>query len=236
MSPRPDGTPAVSDPEQDTMSHDHTLDPAALLTQEFWEARYRSSDQVWSGNPNPRLVEQVSDLAPGSALDVGCGEGADVIWLAARGWRVTGIDVSTVALDRAAHFAAQAGTDVAGRITWEQADILSWDPAPRQFDLVSAQFIQLPVSLRESLHRRLAAAVRPGGTLLIVGHHPSDLETSAKRWKLVEFMYTAEQLTTVLDPADWQIDVTATQARQAVDPDGQPMTIHDAVFRATRRT
>ena len=61
------------------MSHDHTLDGAALLTQEFWDARYGSTDQIWSGNPNPQLVEQVADLAPGTALDVGSGEGADAI-------------------------------------------------------------------------------------------------------------------------------------------------------------
>ena len=67
------------------MSHDHTFDPADIVTREFWDARYGSADQIWSGNPNPRLVEQVADLAPGTALDVGCGEGADAIWLASRG-------------------------------------------------------------------------------------------------------------------------------------------------------
>jgi len=89
------------------MSHDHTShdhapdtipDVATMFTPEFWDDRYRSAPAIWSGNPNPRLVEHVADLAPGAALDVGCGEGADAIWLAARGWKVTGIDVSTVAL------------------------------------------------------------------------------------------------------------------------------------------
>ena len=100
------------------MSLDHNLDPAALLTPEFWDERYRSKEQVWSGNPNPHLVEQIADIAPGTALDVGCGEGADAIWLAARGWQVTAADVSQVALDRGARFAAEAGSDVAARITW----------------------------------------------------------------------------------------------------------------------
>src|SRR5438876_11960685 len=110
------------------MSHDHTFDPAALLTQEFWDDRYGSADQIWSGNPNPHLVEQIADLAPGIALDVGSGEGADAIWLAARGWQVTAIDVSTVALGRAARRAAEAGTEVADRLIWRHADILFWDP------------------------------------------------------------------------------------------------------------
>ena len=217
------------------MSHDHTFDPAALLTREFWDARYSSADRIWSGNPNPQLVEQVADLAPGTALDVGSGEGADAIWLAARGWHVTGIDVSTVALDRAAGRAADVGEEVAARITWQQADVLSWDPAPRQFDLVSAQFMHLPPPARESLVRRLTAAVRPGGTLLIVGHHPSDLDTSVGRWNLPGLLFTADEIVAVLDPDDWQIVVAGAPERQATDPEGRPVTVRDAVMRAIRR-
>jgi SAM-dependent methyltransferase len=217
------------------MSHDHTLDPAVLLTREFWDARYGSADRIWSGNPNPRLVEQVTGIAPGTALDVGCGEGADAIWLAARGWHVTAIDVSTVALDRAAERAAEAGAEVADRVIWQQADILSWDPAPLRFDLVSAQFMQLPTPARESLHRRLAAAVRPGGTLLIVGHHPSDMETSVGRPHLPDFFFTADQIAAALEPDDWEIIVAAAPERQTLDPDGRPVTIRDAVLHAVRR-
>ena len=217
------------------MCHDHTLDPAALLTREYWDARYGSSDQIWSGNPNPQLVAQVAALTPGSALEVGCGEGADAIWLAARGWHVTAIDVSTVGLDRAAERAAEVGAEVASRITWQQADILSWAPAPLEYDLVSAHFVHLPTREREALHRRLAAAVRPGGTLLIVGHHPSDMETSVGRFHLPDFFYTADQVAAVLAPDDWQIVVAAAPGRQALDPDGRPITIRDAVLRAQRR-
>jgi 2-polyprenyl-3-methyl-5-hydroxy-6-metoxy-1,4-benzoquinol methylase len=218
------------------MSHDHDLDPAVLVTREFWDDRYGSADQIWSGNPNQRLVEQVADLAPGSALEVGCGEGADAIWLATRGWQVTAVDVSTVALARAAQQATVVGPDVAERIDWQQADILSWQPTPRQFDLVTAHFIHVPAVEREPLHRRLAEAVRPGGTLLIVGHHPSDLETRVGRWRLADFLFTAEQVAAVLGPDEWQIAVCDAPERQALDPDGQPVTIRDAVLRATRRT
>jgi SAM-dependent methyltransferase len=207
-----------------------------MLTQEFWDTRYRSADTIWSGNPNPHLVAQVADLAPGTALDVGSGEGADAIWLAARGWQVTGIDLSTVALERAAHLASDAGQDIAERITWQQADVLSWDPAPRQFDLVSAQFMHLPRLAREALHRRLAAAVRTGGMLLIVGHHPSDLETSRDhRPNLPDFFYTADEIAAALSPDEWQSIVAAAPERQALDPEGRAVTIHDAVLRAVRR-
>lgn len=218
------------------MSHDHEVDPAIMWTQEFWDERYGSAATIWSGNPNPHLVAQVADLTPGTALDVGSGEGADAIWLAEQGWQVTGIDVSMVALERAAQLAAAAGHDVADRITWQQADILTWDPAPRQFDLVSAQFMHLPRSAREVVYRRLAAAVRPDGSLLIVGHHPSDLETTMRRPNLPDLFFTAEQVAAGLDPDDWQVVVAASPERQTLDADGRPVTISDAVMHAIRRT
>jgi len=201
-------------------------------TQEFWDERYRMKDQIWSGRPNPVLVAVAAGLPPGTALDVGCGEGADSIWLAEHGWRVTGTDISNVALQRGA--AAAAGrTDVADRIVWEQADLLTWQPTAEQFDLVSAQFVHLPPGERESLHRRLAAAVRTGGTLLVVGHHPSDLETTVQRPNRPDLMVTAEVMAEVLDPAEWRIDTSAPE-REAVDPDGVTVTITDAVLRAVR--
>ena len=216
------------------MSHDHTSDMTALFSQDFWDARYRSADLIWSGDPNPHLIAQVADLAPGTALDVGSGEGSDAIWLASLGWQVTGIDVSPVALARAAERAANAGKEIAARITWQQGDLLSWDPAPQKFDLISAQFMHLPPPALESLHRRLAAAVLPGGTLLVVGHHPSDLDTSMGRPDLPELFFTAERIAAALDQADWRIVVAAAPERQAPDPDGRPVTIRDAVLHATR--
>jgi 2-polyprenyl-3-methyl-5-hydroxy-6-metoxy-1,4-benzoquinol methylase len=216
-------------------SHDHDFDPAEAVTQAFWDTRYASADQIWSGNPNQRLVEQVADLTPGSALEVGCGEGADAIWLAGRGWQVTGVDVSTVALERAAQQAAATGPEIAARIAWQQADILAWAPPARQFDLVTSHFIHVASADREALHRRLAAGVRPGGTLLIVGHHPSDLETTAGRWRMRDFLFTAEQVAAVLGPSEWEILVCAAPARDATDPEGRPITIHDAVLKARRR-
>jgi SAM-dependent methyltransferase len=157
------------------VSHDHSPDFTVQFSQEFWDDRYRSAHQLWSGQPNPQLVAQAAGLTPGHALDVGCGEGADAIWLARQGWTVTAVDISAVALERAAGHAATCGDDIAGRISWRQADLLSWDPGPRQYDLVSAQFMYLPAGDLESMHRRLAAAVRPGGTLLLVLHHPDSM-------------------------------------------------------------
>ncbi|HKD87333.1 MAG TPA: class I SAM-dependent methyltransferase [Streptosporangiaceae bacterium] len=157
------------------VSHEHAPDITIQFTQEFWDDRYRSAGQLWSGQPNPQLVAQTAGLTPGDALDIGCGEGADAIWLASQGWTVTAVDISAVALDRATAHAADRGEEIARRISWRQADLLSWDPGPQQFDLVSAQFMYLPEVELKSLHRRLAAAVRPGGILLIVLHHPDSM-------------------------------------------------------------
>jgi SAM-dependent methyltransferase len=103
-------------------------------TEEFWDERYRSAERLWSGQPNPQLVTQVSDLPPGEALEAGCGEGADAIWLAARGWTVTGVDVSGVALERAADHAADhaaaLGPELVSRLTWQRRDLLEWTPEP----------------------------------------------------------------------------------------------------------
>lgn len=217
-----------------THAHDaHELpDMDVFFTAEFWDERYGSKERIWSGNPNPHLVTTVAELAPGAALDVGCGEGADAVWLAARGWQVTGVDVSGVALGRAAAAAAEAG--VADRTTWQRTDILAWAPEPARYDLVSAQFMQLPEPIRTDLNRRLAASVRPGGTLLIVGHHVSDLETTIGRPHMPELMFTAEQAAAALDPAEWEIHAS-TPSREVTDPDGRPVTVHDAVLRAVRR-
>lgn len=204
----------------------------ALKAAEFWETRYRDGGRLWSGRPNALLVREASHLVPGTALDLGCGEGADAVWLAARGWQVTGVDVSAVALGRAAAAADAAG--VADRTAWLREDLLAWVPEPDGFDLVSAQFMQTPEPLRTALHRRLAAAVRPGGTLLIVGHHFSDLATTVGRPHMPELMFTAEQAAAALDPAAWDIH-TATPSREVTDPDGRPVVVHDAVLRAVRR-
>ena len=215
------------------MSHDHHPDDAIQFTQDFWDDRYRSAGRLWSGQPNPQLVAQAAGLAPGRALDAGCGEGADAIWLASRGWTVTAVDVSAVALERAAAHAAAQGDEIAGRIAWRREDLLTWDPGSRRFDLVSAQFMHLPDA--GSLHARLAAAVRPGGTLLIVAHHPDDAHVNVGRPEHLSRFPAAGQLAAALDPGDWEVLVATAIGRPATDLDGQPVTLKDTVLRARRR-
>jgi SAM-dependent methyltransferase len=200
--------------------------------QAFWDERYRSQSTLWSGNPNRHLIAEAKELAPGTALDVGAGEGADAIWLAERGWQVTGVDISAVALERAAGHATQAG--VAGRIQWVQRDLMDGEPVPGAYDLVSAQYLHLPTAARRTLVASLAAAVAPGGTLLIVGHHPSDMQTSMPRPQRPELFFTGDDIAGQLDPAGWDIVTNAVAPRTATDPGGRPVTIHDAVLRARR--
>jgi len=222
-----------------TMQHDHHDHHGEIeFTREFWDDRYQSADRLWSGNPNAQLVAQASDLTPGLALDVGCGEGADAIWLAERGWQVNAVDVSAVALERAAQHAATHGDEVAGRITWRREDMYSFDPGARSFDLVSAQFMYLPSQAFAVMLARLAAAVRPGGTLLVVGHHPDDMH--ARGAMVADMAWTADQLAAALDAAEWEIVAAAAIERpptelQAAGPDEPPMTAKDTVLKARRR-
>lgn len=214
---------------------EHSLDSAAdeRFTAGFWDERYGSTTRMWSGNPNPQLVHEISDLEPGTALDAGCGEGADSVWLARHGWRVTAIDVSAVALERGS---AHAGQDVADRLTWRRVDLTVWVPDRQTYDLVSAHFMQFPRALREPIFARLAASVSPDGTLLIVGHHPSDMHTTTHRPQDRDLLFTAEEVADSLDPDRWDVLAAEARPRPGVDPDdGQEITMHDAVLRARRR-
>lgn len=203
----------------------------ALFEQPSWEERYAAKPSVWSGGPNPQLVADVADLTPGRALDVGSGEGADAIWLAGRGWRVTGLDFSTVALERSAGHAAEAG--VGETLEWRHADLRTWSPGEERWDLVTSQFMHQPDGGMVAITRTLAAAVAEGGTLLVVGHHPADVETGL-RWSIGGALFTPDELLPALDADGWQ--VTAEVRERAVPgPDGDPVTVRDSVLLAHRR-
>ncbi len=198
----------------------------------MWDEKYLSKPKIWSGQPNPQLTAEAEGLVPGAALDLGCGEGADAIWLAARGWAVTGLDVSAVALDRAAAHARAA--DLAADIEWIQQDLASWVP-DRQFDLVSAQFLHSTLTPWQQTLRLAAAAVRAGGTLLIVGHHPAGLPPWGAHHG-PELYFTAEDLVRELglEAPEWRLDVAAARQRSVTGPAGEAAILTDAVLRANR--
>ena len=212
--------------------HAHGAGP--VFDEGFWDERYRSASRVWSGQPNPQLVTEVAGRPPGRALDVGCGEGADAIWLARRGWDVVAADISGVAIQRGEQHAGNIDPVAAARIEWRQADLLARPPEPGSFDLVSVQFMHLPPEPRTRLFTALAAAVRAGGTLLVVGHHPSDLASGVPRPPMPELFYTAEEVAGLLD-SSWTVEVSEARRRMAMTPDGVEVAIHDAVLVATGR-
>lgn len=207
----------------------------------MWDERYRSHQGPWSGRPNPQLVAEVSDLSPrssdlgtGRALDVGCGDGTDALWLARRGWLVDAVDFSAEALRRGSAQAEQAGADVADRISWLAEDLTVWRPEHQRYRLVSSQFMHLPPGPRTAMFAGLVSAVALGGILLIVGHHPTDLRSGARRPPVPELFYDGSELVRLLEPKAWQVLVDEARPRSATDPDGHPITVHDTVLSARR--
>lgn len=197
--------------------------------QESWDERYGGAERTWSGRPNAVLVAEASDLPVGRAIDLGCGEGGDAIWLAERGWQVTGVDFSAAGLEKAAQHAAERG--VAERLEWRQADLRAWTPEGEQWDLVTSHFLHLLDEGMAEATRRMAAAVSPGGTLLVVGHHPDDARTGL-RWSMPGVLFTAEELAPALDREGF--DVRA-EARQRIETHGgEAHAVTDAVLIARR--
>lgn len=194
-----------------------------------WDERYSSQEKVWSGNPNAQLVAEVSALTPGTALDVGCGEGGDVIWLARQGWKVTGADFSANGLARAARHAAEAG--VADRIDWWQVDARSFAAGGRSYDLVTTHFLHPPDGGMVEVTRRLADAVAPGGHLLVVGHAPSEVFTQLTATHR-KAMFVAEELLPGL-PDGFEALKVEQRPRRAVR-DGVTVDIDDSTLLARR--
>jgi SAM-dependent methyltransferase len=198
-----------------------------------WEQHYGERERVWSGRVNVRLAEVAGSLPTGRALDLGCGEGGDALWLAERGWRVTAVDISQTALDRAA--ADARARNLLDRIDFQRHELPDTFP-DGSFDLVSAQFLHSTVELdRPRLLRRAAEAVAVGGTLLVVDH------ASAPPWasKLDhhhEFPGAEEVVASLnLDDSKWGRRRVESVERQATGPDGQTGVLTDNVI-VLRRT
>lgn len=200
---------------------------------EFWEHRYGERESIWSGNPNRVLVTETSSLPVGRALDLGCGEGADSIWLAEHGWRVTGLDISATALERARREAESRG--VSRSTTWLQQDLSTWEPT-EEYDLVSAHFLHSPVELpRERILADAARAVAPGGTLLIVGHAEVPAGITSHHPHVLRFPTATETVDQLaLAEPDWGVTVCESRPRTGTGPDGEPMDFLDTIVVARR--
>ncbi|SNR81498.1 MFS transporter [Actinomadura mexicana] len=220
-----------SSPPGGVTAHDRSMDDTTH--QEYWDSRYSEHHHIWSGEPNAVLVQEAAGLEPGTALDLGCGEGADAVWLARRGWRVTAVDISGVALERAAGHAAEAG--VADRVDWQCRDLAASFPEG-SYDLVSAQFLHSPADMpREEVLRAAAAAVAPGGVLLVVGHAgPPPWDPDAHPG--VHLPTPDEVLESLALPdGDWEVLRSDEHERVQTAPDGRTMTRTDNALKLRRR-
>ena len=197
----------------------------------YWDRRYADAARMWSGRPNRTVVDLVSELEPGRALDLGCGEGADTIWLAQRGWDVTGVDISATAIRRGRTAAAEAG--VTARFV--SVDLSETDAAG-EYDLVTASFFHSPVALdRSGALRRAAARVACGGRLLIVSHAGPPSWAAPGHGEGHVFLTAAEELAALgLDDRKWTIEISETRSRDITAPDGTPALIDDTVVMVRR--
>ncbi len=195
-------------------------------TQEFWDEKYSSRDQVWSGKVNKALQHFSSDLTPGTALDLGCGEGGDAVWLAKNSWRVVACDVSEIALERARSAAIE--NDVSDKIDFQHHDFAVSFPEGK-FDLVSAHFLQSPVELdRKSIFSRASNAVASGGILLVVDHGAAPPWSDHKDHVFLSPQETFEDLG--FNESDWKVLHCETFERDAIGPDGQEGHLIDNVL------
>jgi SAM-dependent methyltransferase len=202
--------------------------------QQAWEEHYGERDRVWSGRVNVRLAELVEPMTPGRALDLGCGEGADAMWLAERGWHVTAVDVSQTALDRAA--ADAAARNLVDRIDFQRHDLSESFPNGA-FDLVSAQFLHSTVPLdRTRLLRRAAEAVVAGGTLVVVDHGAAPPWASKLDHHHHDFPSADEVVSSMnLDDSQWDRIRVGAVERDALGPEGQQAVLADNVMVLRRR-
>lgn len=215
---------------------------------DYWEARYGEREQIWSGRPNDALVDTMSGRPPGRALDLGCGEGGDTVWLASQGWEVTAVDISTTAVDRARARAAASGISTR-QVTWVVEDLGAWRPAG-EYELASACFLHSTVEFpRTDILRRAAGAVARGGHLLVVGHaepppwfaaheerEEADGSQHGHHHSDHDFLGPAEELAALeLDEAAWEVAVSEVRRRESTGPDGEPAVLLDTVVLARRR-
>lgn len=205
----------------------------ARVRDAAWEERYAASDRVWSGRVNATFAAIAEGFAPGTALDLGCGEGGDAVWLAERDWRVVGVDVSGTAVERARTAARARGLADRVEFTTDAVDVA----APgRTFDLVTSSFLHSWESdfPRISLLRRAAERVAPGGHLLVVSHAappPWSHDGGADDDHAPHLRTPAEELPLLgLDPAEWIPEIVEVRTREAHDPDGAPVSLDDGVL------
>ena len=211
--------------------------------KDYWDSHWQQGNEHGAGReigPNPHLARETSGLAPGTALDAGCGEGAEAIWLGVEGWQVTAADISSEVLSRASERATR-GT-ARERVQWVEADLSAWEPG-KLFDLVTTHYAH-PAMPQLAFYERISGWVAPGGTLLIVGHlHTPDTaghghdhgQQCHGHHPPEEVSVTAASITAGLDATQWDVVTAEKRTRALANRAGRSVQLHDVVVRATRR-
>jgi SAM-dependent methyltransferase len=210
--------------------------------KDYWASHWQQANGRGSGGenvPNPYLARETSSLVPGTALDAGCGEGAEAILLAAEGWEVTAADISAEVLSCASERAKRVGAPLE-RVRWVEADLTAWEPGTR-FDLVTTHYAH-PAMPQLAFYERISDWVAPGGTLLIVGHlHTPDSTGPGhnhgkedQRHPPEEASVTAASITVRLDATQWGVVTAEEHTRTLANRAGRAVQLHDVVVRATR--
>jgi SAM-dependent methyltransferase len=196
------------------------------MSNDMWDERYAASDLVWSATPNVWIEELTSGLLPGRVLDLAAGEGRNALWLAARGWDATAVDFSQVALDRAQQLADERLGEQASRFHTERADLLIYSPPPSGFDLVLVVYLQIPAEQRWMVMRTAAAALAPGGRLIVIAHDTENLKHGFGGPQDPDVLYTAQDVVSDLEGTDLvaeradtvvRVVTTDTGTREALD-------------------
>lgn len=195
-----------------------------------WDARYAAAEMVWSAEPNAFVAEVAGDLPPGRALDLACGEGRNAIWLAGRGWTVTAVDFSAVAIDKARRLAGTAGVT----IDWAIEDVLAWTPPAGGFDLVLTSYLQLPADKMAGVLFHARTALSPGGHLLVIGHARANLEGGYGGPQDPAVLYEPDDIMAWLGDGDLGVVRAENVTRRVDTPDG-PRTAIDALVLEARR-
>jgi SAM-dependent methyltransferase len=199
-----------------------------------WDERYAAADLVWSAGPNVWVETITGELPPGRALDLAAGECRNALWLAERGWTVTAVDFSGVALDRAQSLAGARLGERAEALTTIQADVVTWRPEPRAFDLVLVVYLHLPVEERTAALESAADAVAPGGTLLVVGHDLANLDGGVGGPQDPTVLCRPADVVADLAPTGLQVQRADTVRRPVPQEDGSTRDALDLLVLATR--
>lgn len=220
------------DPRQRDGAGDNNPDDGKppMQTREDWNRRYAAKELIWTGDANRFVKEELAELAPGRALDLAAGEGRNAVWLAEQGWTVQAVDLSDVAMEKAAKLAA--ARDVADRIDFQAADLADFEPEAGQFDLVLVIYLQLPQADLVPILSAAARAVAPGGTFLLVAHDSDNLLHGHGGPQHPALLYTAAQVVAALGEG-FKICKASPVERPVQTDDGTRIAI-DCLVRAER--